>query len=211
MIHIMWKMLELRVQGRREGLGAQTAQVGVEVLGARRQDDALDAVRVGTHAEGLRRMVPRLVVVAGDVEAAQARRGRISAARCAEDRAVTIGMAGRTTRKDSMVSRPSPAAMTSAARPNRTPNPSRRPIARRGVASGALSEPSPATINDVRRSAVRPTCRPELDQDDPAVPSAWTYVAGLWRQLSHEIREACVHGQPKWPLCKPWHFTSSQT
>ena len=42
------------------------------------------------------------------------------AARCAAESAATIGMVGKTHRSDSMVSMPSPAAMTSCATPKRT-------------------------------------------------------------------------------------------
>ena len=46
-----------------------------------------------------------------------------------------------THRSDSMVSMPSPAAITSSATPKRTALPRRWPIARRGVSIGALSRP----------------------------------------------------------------------
>ena len=63
------------------------------------------------------------------------------AARCAAESAAAIGMVGMTHRSDSMVSMPSPAAMTSPATPKRTALPRRWPIARLGVSIGALPSP----------------------------------------------------------------------
>ena len=60
----------------------------------------------------------------------------------------TIGMPGTARRRESIVSMPSPAAMTclctSGAKPRRTPLPSSEPIARRGFGTRALPEPSGA-------------------------------------------------------------------
>ena len=57
------------------------------------------------------------------------------APRCAAESAAAIGMVGKTQRSDSMVSMPSPAAITSSAGPKRTACPRRWPIARRGVST----------------------------------------------------------------------------
>ena len=55
--------------------------------------------------------------------------------------AAAIGMLGNAILSDSIVSIPSPAAITSTATPKRTACPRRSPIARLGVSIGALPEP----------------------------------------------------------------------
>ena len=76
------------------------------------------------------------------------------AARCAAESAATIAMLGMTQRSDSMVSMPSPAAITSPAGPKRTACPRRWPIARRGVSTGALPRPDRIEPGAVRAGDV---------------------------------------------------------
>ena len=68
--------------------------------------------------------------------------GNRMAARCAADRPAIADMLSKIWRTDNMVSMPSPATMTDAAGPKRTPLPSKLPIARREQATGALSTPA---------------------------------------------------------------------
>ena len=77
------------------------------------------AFAVARSGQRLRRTVSGSVIVTGDIEAPQAGRQDQAQPGDAADRAATIGMAGRTTRSDSIVSRPSPAAITSVAVPKR--------------------------------------------------------------------------------------------
>ena len=106
-------------------LGAETAEVEVEVAIDRHELADFDAGGDAAFVQPFRRPETGRVVVAGDIEAAQRAGGRSRAARWLAESAAITGNEGRTDLSASMVSTPSPAARMSAALPKRTPLPSR--------------------------------------------------------------------------------------
>ena len=95
-------------------VGAETAEIEVEVAMDRHELADFDAGGEAAFAQPLRRLETGRVVVAGDIEAEQSAGGRSRAARWLAESPAMTGNEGSTDLSASMVSTPSPAARMSA-------------------------------------------------------------------------------------------------
>ena len=144
---------ELHPHGCPQRIDAEAAQILVEVVALGRQRDRLDPGRCarGRTVQPSRHRRPDRCRARHRAGAASPETGwRRDARPTARPPSAWSGM---TQRSDSMVSMPSPAAITSRATPKRTALPRRWPIARRGVSIGAL--PSPVGSSQRSVSAMR--------------------------------------------------------